>query len=159
MKKGLAELTELCVPYFVKSGLIIPLFDYEFDYGYVKGLFTIKEFQITATKEIVGFEYLKKIVALEQKRIKKLSEIGELTKFFFTDTLEYDADLLKWKNMSGEEAKLSLDKSYNILSKIKDKDFTEDKLKAILMPEADEMGDRGRLLWPLRASIIGLKAP
>ncbi|OGY41542.1 MAG: glutamate--tRNA ligase [Candidatus Buchananbacteria bacterium RBG_13_39_9] len=157
------KLTQLCLPHLLESSLrtnemseAIP----SKSTGLLRRLPPPRndKFEIIATGEIVDIEWLQKVVKLEQKRMKKLSEIGELTKFFFTDTLEYDADLLKWKNMSGEEAKLSLDKSYNILSKIKDKDFTEDKLKAILMPEADEMGDRGRLLWPLRASITGLKA-
>lgn len=157
------QLVELCIPYLLQPSLRANEVSEAISQK-VTGLLRRlppprnDKFQITATKEIVGFKYLKKIVALEQKRIKKLSEIGELTKFFFIDQPECNIDLLKWKNMANEDIKLSLDKSYNILSKIKDKDFTEDKLKAILMPEADEMGDRGRLLWPLRASITGLRA-
>ena len=101
---------------------------------------------------------LEKIIALEQERIKKLSEIGEKTNYFFTDKLEYDPTLLKWKNMTDEELKESLQILCDVIEKIKEKNFTTEKLKEIIMPEAEKTGDRGRLLWPLRVALTGLRA-
>jgi glutamyl-tRNA synthetase len=107
---------------------------------------------------------LKKIIALEQPRMKKLSEIGESTKFFFTDKLEYDSGLLLWKDMGGEEVKEILDKLEALLDEIEEKDYVKDKLEKIIMPKAEEWGsvegkvDRGRILWPLRVALTGQKA-
>ena len=102
--------------------------------------------------------YLEKIVAIYQERLKKLSEIKELTDFFFKDKLEYNKELLKWKEMKTQEISQSLDKSENILSKIKEADWDKEKLEQVLMPEAEKIGDRGYLLWPLRAVLTGQKA-
>jgi len=105
--------------------------------------------------ENTDFEYVKKIVSLEQERIKKLSEIGELTKFFFTDELEYDPELLIWKKMSLKDVKNNLELLEKTLEKT-DK-FDQKSLEAILMPLADKQG-RGELLWPLRVALSGQKA-
>ena len=62
----------------------------------------------------------KKIIALYQERLKKLSEIIDLADFFFKDVLEYDKELL-----SREEIV--------VLSKIDmvSKDDVKEKLKAL----------------------------
>jgi len=101
---------------------------------------------------------LEKIVALYQERLKKLSEIKELTGFFFQDKIRYDKKLLKWKNMTDKEIEQSLDKSDKILSKIEKRDWTRDNLEKVLMPEAERTGDRGYLLWPLRVALTGQEA-
>ncbi len=103
-------------------------------------------------------EYVKKVVALEQERMKKLSEIGELADFFFTDVLEYDKELLRWKDMKDEELSEILNKLENVLSGIDEKDFTKENLQKILMAEAEKLGDKGRLFWPLRVALSGKKA-
>ncbi len=161
----LEKLTELCLPYLLQPSLraIRQLAESEAIPREATRLLRRlspprnDKFEIIATNEIVDFNYLKKIIGLEQKRMKKLSEIGELTKFFFQEP-EYNAELLKWKDMTNQEIKDILDKLYNLLSEIKDCDFNQDKLKDLLMPEANKEEDRGRFLWPLRASITGLKA-
>ena len=107
---------------------------------------------------------LEKVVALEQPRLKKLSEIGESTAFFFTDKLEYDPGLLKWKNMRDEEIKEILEKLEKLLDEIVERDYTKEKLEKIIMPKVEEWGnvggkvDRGRVLWPLRVALTGRKA-
>ena len=128
-QKSIEKLTELCLPYLIKAGLI-------------------------TKEEIFGFN-LQKIVAIYQERLKKLSEISELTDFFFKDKLKYDNDLLRWKEMSYKEVKKVLDKSEKILSKIKKEDFNKENLEKILMPEAEKMGDRGKFLWPFRVALTG----
>lgn len=108
---------------------------------------------------------IKKIVALEQSRMKRLSEIGEMAEFFFVDKLDYEASLLKWKDMSDGEVKEVLAKLEKTLSDIKEGDYTKEKLEKIIMPIA-EAGpgpasgkvDRGRTLWPLRVALTGRRA-
>jgi glutamyl/glutaminyl-tRNA synthetase len=158
---SLDKLTKLCTPYLIKSGLIKPNFMTE-QYPPACGGYSIKEeCIITETKEKLDPEKLKKIIGLEQERIKKLSEVGELTDFFFKEP-KYKSDLLKWRGMTEEETQESLNKLESILSEIKEKDFIAKKLEKILMAEAEkigppagEAGDRGKLLWPFRVAITG----
>ncbi len=103
-------------------------------------------------------EQLKKAIAPYQERLKKLSEITELTEFFFQDTLEYDKGLLIWKDMTDGEVKEVLGKLDKILCDVEDKEWNKANLEKILMPEAEKGKDRGRLLWPLRAALTGKKA-
>lgn len=152
-QKPLNELTKLCIPFFEKSGLINIQ-----DAPKQSELATGKaRYKIQDTKEDIDFDWLKKIVALEQPRLKTLSEIGERTGFFFAGGLKYPPELLKWKNMTPAEISTSLDKSYKILSDIDTLDFNALNLKNILTGEAETMGDRGKLLWPLRVALCGLR--
>jgi len=150
----LEKLSELCLPYLIKNGLIKPNFMTE-QYPPAYGGYSIKEeYIISETKEKLKPEKLKKIIGLEQKRMKKLSEVGELTDFFFKEP-KYKSDLLKWKNMTKEETQESLNKLGSILSETKEKDFIAKKLEKILMAEAKKIGDRGKLLWPFRVVLTG----
>jgi len=103
-------------------------------------------------------EELKKAIAPYQERMKKLSEIKELTDFFFAKELKYDKALLRWKNMDDKELIESLDKLEKILFKIEEGKWTKENLEKVLMAEAEKMGDRGFLLWPLRAALTGKEA-
>ncbi len=103
----------------------------------------------------IPFDYAKKIVALEQERLKKLSEIGDLTKFFFLDKLDYPAELLIWKKMTLQEVKNNLDMLEEKLSKMNK--FDRKSLEGALMPLAKKHGS-GELLWPLRVALTGQKA-
>ncbi len=157
-EKDIKKLASLCLTYLIKDGLITPEFksqQYPPGYG---GYSTRQEYKITNTGEKISLEKLIKIVKLEQQRMKKLSEISDLTEFFFIKNLEYDPGLLKWKNMDKLEVKATLDSLYNILSKIDSKNFIVEKLKDKLMAEAEKTGDRGKLLWPLRVALSGKKA-
>ena len=90
--------------------------------------------------------------------MKKLSEIAELTDFFFKDVLGYDKGLLLWKDMTDGEVKEVLEKLYKILRGITEKEWTKEGLEKVIMPEAEKYKDRGRPLWPLRAALTGKKA-
>ena len=105
--------------------------------------------------ENIDFEYIKKIVALEQERIKKISEVGELTEFFFADKLKYDPELLIWKKMSLNDVKNNLELLEKILEKT-DK-FDVKSLEVTLTPLREKQGT-GELLWPLRVALSGQKA-
>jgi len=126
------KLTELCLPYLIEAGFII--------------------------KEKADLEYLKKIISIYQERLKKLSEIVELTDFFFKEKLNYDKNLLRWKEMSDKEIKDSLNKLEKLLSKVKLEDWNKTNLECVLLPESEKIGDRGKLLWPLRVALTGKEA-
>ena len=179
-QKSLDKLTELCIPYLIESRLIESingknenntantfssidknvLHGEGSESGKTGELFEEKKpkFKIKETGEVINFDFLKKIVKIYQERLKVLSEISELTDFFFKKKLEYDKELLKWKNMSDKEVVDNLDKLEEVLSKISEKEFNRQNLEKILMPEAESRGDRGKLLWPFRVALTGKKA-
>ena len=102
-------------------------------------------------------EKIDKIIALEQPRVKKLSEIGERVDFFFREP-KHDASSLKWKNMNNREIKKSLELSAELLKAVSNKDFTKENLEKIFLERAKALKDRGELLWPLRVALTGKKA-
>jgi len=155
-QKSLEKLTELCLPYLIQEGLIEPVFKTK-QYPPAYGAADIYQgYKISTTGEEVNFEYLKKIVSIYQERLKKISEISELSSFFFKDRLEYDKKLLFWKDMNQEELNSSLERLIEVLSGVKNWD--KKNLENILMLEASRTGDRGRVLWPLRVALTGKEA-
>ena len=105
------------------------------------------------------FEYIKKILALEQPRLKKLGEIGERISYFFKIP-EYKLELLVWRDMLFKDVFASLKVSLNSIFQISDVDFNQKNLEKILLKEAERAKnkDKGRLLWPLRVALTGLGA-
>ncbi len=158
-QRALDKLTELCIPYFVERGLITPLWGKEeIIPGAYKSPFGIIEYEISETKEKVNFDFLQKVVGLYQERLKKLSEIGELADFLFKEKVDYKKELLSWKDMEEKEIKNSLDSSKKILSRLKPVNWKKENLEKILTEEAEKVGDRGKLLWPLRVALTGKEA-
>ncbi len=163
-QKSLDKLTELCLPFLVKTGLIIPEFETQERIPSLTGYFgreiVQKDFIVKETKEKISFDYLKKIVAIYQERLKKLSEIPDLVDFFFKERLEYNKDLLKWKDMTDKELELSLDKIKELLCKIED--WNKERLEKVIVEEAENFAsninkgqNRGYLLWPMRVALTG----
>ena len=62
--------------------------------------------------------------------------------------------------MTDKEVKNSIDKSKKILDKIKPGNWTKENIQMSLLKLAGESGegDRGRILWPLRAALTGKEA-
>lgn len=137
---SLDELTKRAVPFLIRDGLI----DSDFS---AKG------------GPASGWEYLKKILALEQPRLKKLGEIGERVSYFFKIP-EYKPELLVWRDMLFKDVFASLKVSLNTIFQISDVDFNQKDLEKILLKEAERAKnkDKGRLLWPLRVALTGLEA-
>ncbi len=171
-QRSLEKLTELCLPYLIEQGLIEPvsLFlnspnseiktcfkteRYPPAYG---GMELKQNYRIPETGEEISFEFLKKVVGIYQERLKKLSEISDLTDFFFKKKLDYDKNLLRWAKMGDSEVKNSLDRTAKILSKIEQENWNKENLTKTLMPEAEKMPSRGEILWPLRVALTGKKA-
>jgi glutamyl-tRNA synthetase len=100
-----------------------------------------------------------KVMKLEQERIKKLSEIGEMTKFFFVYDLQYDKELLLWKKLTFEDVKKNLEKIHELLEKIPESHWTNDSIEECLVSylKSKEL-KAGDYLWPMRVALTGLKA-
>ncbi len=98
---------------------------------------------------------LEKIIEAYKARLKKLSDISELTDFFFVEKLQYDKKMLAWKTMGDSEVKKSLEYSAKILSAVKkwDKKSLEETL--VKAAESFNPKSKGDLLWPLRVALSG----
>ena len=107
---------------------------------------------------------LEKIVEVSKTRMKKLSEIVELSDFFFEDKLNYGKNLLKWQEMGDSDIKDSLLVSEKILSEVKDWDLKD--LEEVLLSATGKFNlekgypekNKGYLLWPLRVALSGKQA-
>ncbi len=63
--------------------------------------------------------------------------------------------MLIWKKHTDFSIpKNNLGIAIEIIEKINDADFTEENLKSILIPKAEELG-KGSVLWPLRVALSG----
>lgn len=126
---SLENFTERCMPYLVESNLI--------------------------DSESYDEKYIQSVVALEQERIKKLSEISKVTKYFFKE-IEYDKELLKWKKSDLETAKSRLEFLYEELNKIPEENWTRGALEQFLIDviKAKDLGT-GDTLWPMRIALTG----
>ena len=190
---SLESLTEKCLPYLIKAGLIkvsaesIPaqLIPVPTEEKWREQKYEISELSLSKkvselslpkkveeSQEIVEFDYLTRVVGLYQQRLKKLSEIVELTDFFFKDKIVYSFELLRWKEMKDKEIKESLSVAEKTLEKVKTEDWQKQNLETVLLAAAEktgpkvqqadfrvkDRGDRGYLLWPLRVALSGKKA-
>ncbi len=130
-QKNINDLSSLCRPYLEKSGLI---------------------------NDKTNNDFIKKVIALSQERLKKLEDISLLSSFFFKDKLDYDTNLLIWKNLSLDDIKNNLQELYNLLEKIEETDWTKDKLENIIFSYIKNNNKKnGDYLWPLRVALSGEK--
>lgn len=106
-----------------------------------------------------GEEYVKKILDLERPRMEKLSDLIEKTGYFFKDP-EFELELLIWKDMRFKEIITALNTAQGILESVPENNWTKAILEKNLLETTREAKnqDRGRLLWPLRVALTGLKA-
>jgi glutamyl-tRNA synthetase len=153
-KKSLGELTELCLPYLVDAEILE-----EMQKSKIKNQNDNLKFKNKLNNKIIDFNFIKKVVTLEQERLKKLSEIGELTELFFVDKLEYPVGLLVWKKMEKIQVKNNLEKIYELLEKIPEENWTNDSIEEDLKSYIEAKNERvGEYLWPMRAALTGREA-
>ena len=130
-KTPLNLLVEMCVPYLQEKDLIGERYDKK---------------------------YLEKIVLLEQERLKKLSELPELTDYFFKDTV-YDKNLLLWKNQTLQEVATILENLLKKIETITDINFNKNYLEKEILAYVKECNlKNGDVLWPFRVAMTGKKA-
>lgn len=115
--------------------------------------------KILKTKYIYTSELLTKVLPTIIERIntfgelKKYVEVGEFDYFFIAP--EPTKEMLLWKKDTDFTIpKNNLEKVWEIIKNIPENDFSEEKLKTILMPVAESLG-KGSVLWPLRVSLSG----
>lgn len=102
-------------------------------------------------------KYLQAVVVLEQERLKKFSDITELTAFFFSETLQYDAELLVWKKSTREQTKQHLELLIEECKKIDS--WTKESIEEHLLQWIKDSGfGNGDILWPMRVALTGEKA-
>lgn len=119
-------------------------------YAQAKDFFVQKDFFVSASPEKKTEEYLKKVLAIEQERLNNFSEVGEQNKFFFQD-ITCDKSLLRWKEMTDEQLRSSLERALEILRA--EEDWSRENLEKVLLEAAGDK--RGEFLWPLRAALTG----
>ena len=130
------KLTERAIPFFKNSGIL-------------------EENDIDEQEE---YDWLKKVVALEQERATNLVDLVESVGFVFADSLEYEIDLLVWRDADKADAKEKLTELIDLLENF-DKDWNKDTLEEVIFPwikEEKEYGV-GNVLWPMRVALAGRK--
>ncbi len=134
-QKSLPELVELCRPWLLKN------------------------FALTKNKYKKSPAFLKKVVAIEQERLKKLSDITEATIYLFQDEIDFDVDLLIWKKMTKKSVADNLKTIISLLEKIPSKNWTDDSLKDSIFTYLNAKKLKvGEYLWPFRVALTGKKA-
>ncbi|HOI59854.1 MAG TPA: glutamate--tRNA ligase [Candidatus Pacearchaeota archaeon] len=98
----------------------------------------------------------KKVVKAYRDRLKKLSEITEITSYLYEEELNYDKNLLIWKDMTVEEVKDSLKKALQLVENVED--ISSENIQKQLVEEAKKAPSVGSFMWPLRVSLSGKKA-
>lgn len=98
-------------------------------------------------------EYLEAIAGLEKDRLKRLSEIGERTRYFF-EAPDYNSELLIWKKSDKEKTKQILTELSELFGGLDDltRENLELQIKNFI---AQKSYDNGSVLWPLRACLTG----
>ncbi|MBI2607622.1 MAG: glutamate--tRNA ligase [Candidatus Doudnabacteria bacterium] len=103
-------------------------------------------------------EFIQKILALEQARLKKLSEIGERVRYFFEDP-SYEQGLLIWKKSTKESILKSLESLQVFLQSLPSNKFKKNNLEDQIKKFIQDRGLKtGEVLWPLRVALTGLEA-
>lgn len=146
-EKSIEKLTELCIPYLVDKKLIK-----EENGNYKDG-----------AGESMTDLHLQKIIEVSKSRMKKLSDISELSDFFFIEKLSFDKEMLRWQNMKDGEVLDSLSLSESVMSNINKWNYKNVEKELLLAsPKFNSEKDypqnnRGYLLWPLRVALSGKK--
>jgi glutamyl-tRNA synthetase len=106
---------------------------------------------------IASEEYVKAALSLVQERARTLTEVNELTQFFFVDELDYEPKLLVGDKMTRESAIEALKAAQQKLTPLSA--FDADSLEGVLRPLAAELKLKtGQLFGTLRVAFTGRTA-
>ncbi len=107
-------------------------------------------------KEEVSDDKFEKIVEVEKSRLVLLNDISERVGDY-VETLEYDAQIIKWKKSDLEDAVNQLKNVRNFISEMDSEKF--DTMESIEREVKGYVSDNdlsnGNVLWPLRVSLSG----
>jgi len=102
-------------------------------------------------KKLIAF------ISLAKDRMKKLSDVDELTSFLF-NLSDYEKELLLWKTLTEKEMKENLELLKERLNSIADKNWHKEYLETSIMNWLKESNRKnGDFLWPMRVALSGLK--
>ncbi len=137
------ELVDLLIPYWESA-------------GYLK--INELEFILSHLGVSVKKDYLEAVASLEKDRLKKLSEIGERTTYFFIQP-EYEASLLVWKKSNAVDAKEKILGLIEVIKKMPTGECTVSGFELHIKKFISEHGgDNGSVLWPFRVALTGMSA-
>jgi glutamyl-tRNA synthetase len=127
------EFARRCVPFLRDAGLVGPEAD---------------------DPASPAFAYVREVVALVKDRAKLLSEVPDLTRFFFADVEDYDPELLLQRKVEPERVLQALDRVIEALRQANFADETD--LEQRLRGLAEELGLKtGQLFMPIRVAVTG----
>jgi len=136
------RLTKLCLPYLIQSNFIA---------------WEKNKIKLRAINEKHNLTWLKKIIKLEQERLKRLNEITEKTQFFFVDNMDYEPSILIWKKTEPAVISQNLQLIKIEFKKISAKNFTATNIQKTLNKLGREKGI-GEIFWPFRVALTGQQA-
>jgi len=130
---SLDDFARRCVPFLQEAGLVGPEAD---------------------DPTSPAFAYVREVVALVKDRAKLLSEVPELTRFFFTEIEDYDPELLLQRKVEPETVLSALERTIAVLETA---DFADEAdLERRLRSLAEELGLKtGQLFMPIRVAVTG----
>ena len=137
-KKTPAELVALLEPVLEKAGLLRPV--------------KPGTYQNADGSDSFDTAYVERVIELVLERAQKLSDIPTLTDFFFAMPA-YDTNLLQWRDMPLQEARLKLGTISKTLQELDPSAFTKETLTERIA--ALYGNDRGEILWPMRVALSG----
>lgn len=120
-----------------------------------------KPFFEKASLRVTGYG-LPNIVPLEQGRAATLKELAENSAYLFSDTLEYDPELLVWKKSTAQDAKEKLSFLHNHVAQAfrpdGDDEWSRESLETNILAWIKQNNfNTGDVLWPMRVALSGLK--
>ena len=104
-----------------------------------------------------GNGYFERAVALEQERVKKLTDFGGALAFFFQDEVDPDMKFLVRRKGTPDETAQALQKVLGLIREqgVDDLEVSESYLRGL----ANELGWKaGELFMPIRVAITGSRA-
>lgn len=100
--------------------------------------------------------FVENAIALEQPRIKKLSDLPEAIGFFFSPKLEYNPARLIWRKSDRTKTEAALEIALKQLAAMPSDDFNKAKLETTMLAFAKGRGiDNGTMFWPMRYCLSG----
>jgi nondiscriminating glutamyl-tRNA synthetase len=154
-RMNLDDFTSLCVPYLLDAGFISASFKEE-QHPPAYGGFTPQSVYYSKDGKEISFERLKQITSLYQERVKKLSEVKDFLDYFFCEKVDYEKEMLFWKDAKEEETIAALEKAIETVNSL-DK-WEKEIIYQQLLDTANQKKDRGAFLWPLRVALTGKRA-
>jgi nondiscriminating glutamyl-tRNA synthetase len=135
------KFMEICLPYLEDAGLVK-----QKDSTFIN----------PKSKKPITAHWLKQVLALEQPRVKKLTELPEAIEYFFTPSVKLTKKMITWKKSTPAKTLKVLKDLKTFLKGLEESDFTLTKLEKEIKQFIEDLNvGNGDVLWPLRVSLSG----